>query len=204
MHCIHSRKFFSCTQKRQSLIINDKTALPLPSWACGPAKTLKVSTERLFLSVVAQSLSHVWLFSTHGLQHAGLPCSSLFPGICSNSCPLSQWCYPTISSSIDPFSFCLQSFPASESFSVNRLFTSGGQIVGALASASVLPMTIQGWFPLGLTGWISLQSKGLLQHNTTQESSPTQLESVNSLALSPLYGPTLTSMHDYWKNHSLD
>ena len=117
MHCIHSRKFFSCTQKRQSLIINDKTALPLPSWACGPAKTLKVSTERLFLSVVAQSLSHVWLFSTHGLQHAGLPCSSLFPGICSNSCPLSQWCYPTISSSAALFSSCLPFFPASVFFS---------------------------------------------------------------------------------------
>ena len=188
MHCIHSRKFFSCTQKRQSLIINDKTALPLPSWACGPAKTLKVSTERLFLSVVAQSLSHVWLFSTHGLQHAGLPCSSLFPGICSNSCPLSQWCYPTISSSIDPFSFCLQSFPASESFSVNRLFTSGGQIVGASASASVLPMTIQGWFPLRLTGLISLQSKEF-----SRVFPSTTILKHQFFGIQHLYGPTLTS-----------
>ena len=188
VHSIHSRKFFSCTQKRLSLIINDKTALPLPSWACGPGKTLKVSAERLFLSVVAQSLSHAWLFSTHGLQHAGLPCSSLFPGICSNSCPLSQWCYPTISSSIDPFSFCLQSFPASESFSVNQLFTSGGQIIGASASASVLPMTIQGWFPLRLTGLISLQSKEF-----SRVFPSTTIQKHQFFGIQHLYGPTLTS-----------
>ena len=84
-----------------------------------------------------------------------------FPGVCSNSCPLSQWCHPTISSSAAPFSFCLQSFPASGYFPVNQLFTSGGQSIGASASESALPMNIQGWFPLGLTGLISLLSKGL-------------------------------------------
>ena len=96
----------------------------------------------------------------HGLQHAGLPCPSLSPGVCSNSCPLSWWCYPTISSSVTPFSSCPWSFPASGSFPVSRLFTSGGQSIGALASASVLPMNIQSWFPLGLTGLI-LPFKGL-------------------------------------------
>ena len=97
----------------------------------------------------------------HGLQHARLPCPSLSLGVCSNSCPLSWWCLPTISSSIAPFSSCPQSFPASRSFPMSQLFTSGGQIIGASASASVLPMNIQGWFPLGLTGLISLQSKEL-------------------------------------------
>ena len=97
----------------------------------------------------------------HGLQHARLPCPSLSPGVCSNSCPLSWWCHPTISSSVIPFSSCLQSFPASRSFPMSWLFASGGQSIGATASASVLPMDIQDWFPLGWTGVISLRSKGL-------------------------------------------
>ena len=96
---------------------------------------------------------------THGLQHAWLPCPSLAPGVWSNSCPLSQWCYLTISSSAAPFSSCPQSFPASGYFPVSQLFTSGGQSTGASASASVLPMNIQGLFPLGLTGFISSLSK---------------------------------------------
>ena len=125
------------------------------------------------------------------------------PGCCPSLSPwypLSQWGHPTISSSVIPFSFCLQSFPASGSFPMNLLFTSVGQSIGASASASVLPMTIQGWFPLGLTGLISLLSKGL-----SQESSPApQLENINSSAISLLYGPTFTSLHDYWKNHSID
>ena len=95
----------------------------------------------------------------HGLQHARLPCPSPSPGTCSNSCPLSQWCHPTISFSVAPF-FCLPSFPASVSFLMNRLFTSGGQSIEALALASVFPMNIQGWFHLGLTGLI-LQTKVL-------------------------------------------
>ena len=97
----------------------------------------------------------------HGLQHARLLCSPLFPRVCSNSCPLSQWCYLTTSSSVVPFSFCLQSFPASGSFPMSQLFTSDGQSIGASASATVLPMNIQGWFLLGLTVLISLQFKGL-------------------------------------------
>ena len=97
----------------------------------------------------------------HGLEHARLPCPSLSSGICSDSCPLSWWCHPTISSSVIPFSSCPQSFSASGSFPMIWLFESGGQSIGGAASASVLPMNIQGWFPIGLTGWISLQSKGL-------------------------------------------
>ena len=97
----------------------------------------------------------------HGLEHTRLPCPSLSPEVCSNSCPLSQWCHPTISSSVIPFSSCLQSFPESGSFQMSQLFTSAGQSIGASASASVLPMNIQDWFPLRLTGLISLQSKGL-------------------------------------------
>ena len=95
-------------------------------------------------------------FRPHGLQHARLPCPSPTPGACSNSCPFSRWCHPTISSSVVPFSFCLQSFPSSGSFSVSCLFLSGGQTIGTSASSSVLPMNIQEWFPLGLTGFISL------------------------------------------------
>ena len=98
---------------------------------------------------------------SRGLQHARLPCPSPTSGACSNSCPLSRWCHPPMSSSAIPFSTCLQSFPASETLSMNRLFASGGQSVGASASASVLPMYIQEWFPLRLTGLISLPSKGL-------------------------------------------
>ena len=99
----------------------------------------------------------------HELQHARLSCPLLSPLVCSNLCPLSQWCHPTISSSVTPFSSCPQSFPASGSFPVSHFFPSGGQSTGAgaSASASIPPMNIQGWFPLGLTGLISLLSKGL-------------------------------------------
>ena len=105
----------------------------------------------------------------HGLKHTRPPCPSPSPGACSNSCPLSWWCHPTISSSAVPFSSYPQSFPASESFQMSQLFASGGQSIGVSASTSVLPMNIQDWFPLGLTGLISLQSKGLWRvfSNTT-------------------------------------
>ena len=110
----------------------------------------------------------------HGEQHTRLPCPSSTPGACSNSCPLSQWCHPTITSSVVPFSFRLQSFPASGSFPRSKLFTSGGQSIGVSASVSVLHMNIQDWYPLGLTGLISLQSKGLSRvfSNTTTLSTP--------------------------------
>ena len=105
----------------------------------------------------------------HGLQHASLPCPSPTPGVYSKSCPSSQWCHPIISSSVVPFCSCFQTFPASGSFLMSQFFTSGGQIIGVSASASVPPMNIQDWFPLGFTGWISLQSKGLSRvfSNTT-------------------------------------
>ena len=96
----------------------------------------------------------------HGLQHTRLPCPSPTPRGYSNSCPLSQWCHPTISSSVVPSSFCLQSFPASGSLQMSQLFASDGQSIGVSASTSVLPINIQDWFPLGWAGWISLQSKG--------------------------------------------
>ena len=107
----------------------------------------------------------------HGLQHTRLPCPSPTPGACSNSCPLSQWCHPIISPTVVPFSPCLQSSPASGSFPACQFFTSGDQSTGVSVSALVLPMNIQDWFPLGLTGWLSLQSKGLSRvfSNTIQK-----------------------------------
>ena len=107
---------------------------------------------------VAMSMSNS--LQPHELQHARLPCPSVSPGVCSNSCPLSHWYYPTISSCVTPFSFCLQSFPASGSLQ-SWLFASGGQSIRASATASVLPMNNQSWFPLGLTGLIFLKSRGL-------------------------------------------
>ena len=114
-------------------------------------------------SVMSESLQ------PHGLQHARPPCPSPTPRVYSNSCPLSWWCHPTVSSFVIPFSSCLQSFPASESLQMSQFFASGGQSVGVSASISVLPMNIQDWFPLGWTGWISLKSKGLSRvfSNTT-------------------------------------
>ena len=135
----------------------------------------------------------------HGLQHTRHPCPSQTPRAYPNSCPLSQRCHPTISISVITFPSWLQFFPASGSSPMSQFFTSDGQNIGVSASASVLPMNIQDWFPLGWTGWISLLSKD------SQESSPTpQFKSINSSGLSFLYSPTLTSIHDHWKNHSLD
>ena len=114
-------------------------------------------------SVVSDSLP------PHGLQHTRVPCPSATPGDCPNSCPSSWWCHPTISSSVIPLSSCLQSFLASGSFPMSQFFASGRQSIRVSASASVLPRNIQDWFPLGWTGWISLQSKGLSRvfSNTT-------------------------------------
>ena len=112
----------------------------------------------MLISVTQVMFDSLW---PHKLQHARLPCPSTTPGACSNSCALSRWCHPTISSSVIPFSSHLQSFPASGSFPVSHFFPSGGQSIGVSASASVPPMNIQDWFPLGWTGWISLESKGL-------------------------------------------
>ena len=144
-------------------------------------------------SVVSNSLR------PHELQHARPPCPSPTPGAYPNSCPLSRWCHPTKSSSVIPFSSCLQSFPISGSFPMSQFITSGGQSTGVSASASTLPMNIQGWFPLGLTDpspWSPRDS---------QESSPApQVKSMTTLVLSFLCSPNLISIHDYWKNHSFD
>ena len=135
----------------------------------------------------------------HGLQLSRLPCPSPTPRACSNLCPLSWWCHPTISSSVIPISSCLQSFPASGSFPRSQFFASGGQSIGASASASVLPKNIQDWFPLD---WL-VQSP--YSPRESQESSPMpQFKSISSSMLSFLYGPTLTSIHDDWKDHSFD
>ena len=119
--------------------------------------------QSAFFHIVAavQSLNHVQLLHPHEWQHARLPCLSVSPGICSNSCSLGQWCHPTISSSVIPFSFCFQSFPASCSFQMSQFFAFCGLIIGAAASASVLLMNIQGWFHLRSTGLIFLLSKRL-------------------------------------------
>ena len=126
----------------------------------------------------------------HGLQHTRLLCPSLSPGVCSNSC----FTESVMPSSATPFSSCPQSFPASGSFPISWLFASGVQNIGTSASVSLLPMNIPSWFPLGLTSLISLQSKILSR----------VFESNSYSALSLLYGPTLTSVHDCWKNHSCD
>ena len=153
--------------------------------------------KQYIVVVVVQSLSCVWLFATHGLKHTRLPCPPS-PRACSNSCPLCQWYYPTISSSVSPFS-CIQSLPESGSFLMSQLFASDAQSIGA--SASILPINIHSWSPLGLTGLISFYPRD------SQECSPiAQFKIINSsgLGLSLRYGPTLTSIHDYWKNPSFD
>ena len=128
-----------------------------------------------------------------------LPCPSPSPRACLNSSLLSQWCHPTILSSVISFSSCFWSFQASGSFLISWLFASGGQSIGASVSASVLPLNIQDWFPLGSTGLISLQSKGL-----SRVFSSTTVQKHQFFHGSLLYGPTLTSIHDSWKNHSFD
>ena len=144
---------------------------------------------------VTQSCPTLW---PHWLQHTRLPCPSSTPGAYSNSCPLSWWCHPTMSSSVTPFSFHLQYFPGSGSFQMSQFFIRGGQNIGISASASVLPVNISDWFPLGWTDWISLQS------NRLSEVFSNTIVQKHSLVLIFLYSPTLTSIRDYWKNHSFD
>ena len=168
------------TKQKQILDIENK-----PMVAKGERR---VSSVQFCCSVVSDSLQ------PYELQHARLPCPSPTPGVHSNSRPLSRWCHPAISSSVVPFSSCPQTLPASESFPISQLFSWGGQSIRVSALESVLPKNTQDWSPLEWTGWISLQSKGLsslLQHHSSK-------------ALSLLYGPTLTSIHDHWKIHSFD
>ena len=131
----------------------------------------------------------------HGLHHASLPCPSPPPVASSNSCPSHWWCHPTISLSVVTFSSHLQSFPVSGSFPTSWFFASGDQSIGVLAST----LSFQWILPLGWTGWISLPARD------SQDSSPTpQFKSINSSVLGFIYSPILTSIHDYWKNHSFD
>ena len=154
---------------------------------------LTLNSAQLSHSVMSDSLR------PHEPQHASPPCPSPTPRVHPNSCPLSWWCHPSISSSVIPFSSRPQSFPASGSFQMSQLFASGGQSIGVSASTSVLPMKTQDWSPLIWTGWISLQSEGLsgVFSNTT-------VQKHQFSALMFLYMPTLTTIHDYWKNHTLD
>ena len=135
----------------------------------------------------------------YGLQNTRSPCPLPTPRAYSNSCPLHWWYPPTISSSVVPFSSCLQCFPASGSFPMSQFFTSGDQSIGTSASVSVLPMNIQGWFPLGLTGWISLQSKGL-----SRVFSNITVQKHLFFGAQPSLWSNSHVQNDYWKNHSLD
>ena len=141
-------------------------------------------------SVISNSLR------PHGLQYNRPLGPSPTPGVYSNSSPLRQWCHPTISSSVVHFSSCLESFPASESFHMSQFFISGSQSIGVSASTSDLPVNTQDWSPLGWTGWISLQYKGLSRVFSNTIVQKHQFSAQLSL--------TITFIHDYWKNHSLD
>ena len=156
-------------------------------------KHFQFSAVQFSRSVMSDSL---W---PHESQHARPPCPSPTSGVYPNSCASSRWCHPAISSSVIPFSSCPQSLPASESFPMSPLFASGGQSIGVSASASVLPKNTQNWSPLGWTGGPPCSPRD------SQESFPTpQFKSINSSVLSFLHSPTLTSIHDHRKNHSLD
>ena len=164
---------------------------------CFPPPRITLSNKRVTSANTCCSVMSYFL-QPHGLQHTRFPCPSPSPGVCSSSCPLNQWCYLTVSSSAPLFSH-LQSFPASGSFPMSQLFTSVGQSIGASASVSVLPVSIHCWFLLGLTDLISLLSKELSRaFSNTSKHCPMLGQSINSSVFSLLYGPALTSIHDYW------
>ena len=173
-------------------ITNSQCSYPWVCFATISSHELEKETI-LLIVVVAQSFSRVWLFATPWAAACQVSLSSPLFRASANSYPSNHLilCHP--------FSSCLQSFPASRSFLMSLFFVSGDQSFGGLASSSVLPMNIQNQFPLGLTCWSSLQSKGL-----SKAFSNTTVKIINSLGLSLLYGPTLTSIHDYWRNHSFD
>ena len=178
---------------RESFIPRDQTHVSCISgrfftnWVTREA-TYSFSSVQFSRSVVSDYLWH------RGLQYCRLPCSLPTPRVYSDSCPLRWWCHPTTASSVIPFSSHFQSLPASESFQMSPFFTSGGQSIEVSTSASVLPMNIQDWFPLGLTGFISLQSKGL-----------SSVFSNTTVWKHQFFGArTLTSIHDYWKNHNFE
>ena len=167
---------------------------PITSWQID-GETMETVTDFIFSSVQFSHSAVSTSLQPHGLQHTRLPCPSPTPRVYSKLMSIESVCHPTITSSVVPLSSCLQSLPESGSFQMSQFFTSGGQSTGVSASASVLPMNTQDWSPLGWTGWISLQLKGLSRvfSNTT----------VNTLVLSFLHSPTLTSVHDQWKKYSL-
>ena len=198
--CCESEKENSCLQSGQMLLTRRKglRGQKVSIWGhlfslFSPPSPFLLTPLPSLLLFGPSVLSHpLW---PQGQQHARLPCPSPTPGVYSNSCPLIQWCHPSVSSSVVPFSSCPQSFPASGSFPMSRLFTSGVQSIGA--SAAVLPGLTSfriGWFDL-----LAVQGtlKSPLQHYNW-------CQSINSLALSLLYGLTLTSVHDFWKNRSFD
>ena len=184
----------------------EEMLMPMPQ-ALGKYSALTVNTVRLraqhwrWICCCCSVARSCPTLCNHELQHTRLPCPSLSPGVCQSSCPLSQWCHPTISSSSSwgSFSSCLQSFPVSGSSPMSWLFTSGGQIIAASASTSVLS---------DYSGLISFKTDWffLLAVQGTLKTLPTAplFESISSPSVSLLYGPVLTSMHDYWKNHSFD
>ena len=155
LNCAHSHPFPSKSMSQCSVLVHQNLTLFRNSHCSLIQGLTWVTSVQFSHSVVSDSL---WL---HGLQHARTPCPLPTPGVYSNSCPSSRWCHPAISSSVIPFFSCIQSFPASGSFQMSQFFTSLGQRIGISASASVLPVNIQDWFPLGGTGCISLKSKGL-------------------------------------------
>ena len=160
---------------------------------------MKLPCFWLFPSVQFSRSVESYSLWPHGPQYTRPPCPWPAPGVYSNSCPLSWWCHPIISFSVVPFSSCPQSFQASGSFQMSQLFASGGQSIGVSASTSVHRKNIKDWFLLGWTIWIFLQSKGL-----SRVFSNTTVQKNQFFSTHRFYSPTLTAIHDFWKNHSLD
>ena len=181
--CLHDHSLLAHADK-PILFCTCKARLS-QSWHCG--------SVQFSHSVMSESL---W---PHGLQHARLPCPSPTLRACSNSCPPSRWCHPTILSSVIPFSACLQSFPAPGSFPMSQLFVLDGQSIGASASASVLSMNIQDWFHLGLISLISLQS-----NRFSRVFSNTTIQKHQFFTAQLLLWSNSHIIHDYWKNHSFE
>ena len=177
------------------ILMKSKNIMPHISTVAFPLESK--ATRHITLSLCCVMFSSKAVFDSlglHGLQHARPCCPSLSSKVCPSSCPLHQWCHPAISSS-DAL-FCSQSFPPSGTFPMSWLFTPSAQNTGASSSASVLPKSIQGWFPLRLTGLISLLSK--------ESSLVPQFEDIDSLVLYFPYSPALTTICDHWEDHSFD
>ena len=165
-------EWVAISSSRRSSPLRDQTCISSVSFTAGRFFTAEPLGKFVYIHIYMVQFSHSVVsnpLQPHESQHSRLPCPSPTPGVYPNPCPSTRWCRPAISSSVVPFSSCPQSFPASRSFPMSQLFAWGGQSTGVSASASVLPMNTQDWSPLGWTGWISLQSKGLSRvfSNTT-------------------------------------